>query len=142
MGKYRTRKEGKLTPEYRAWKNMKARCYSKCNVNMGKYQEYEIKVCDRWLHSYDNFREDMGLRPDSTYSLDRINCQGYYSPENCRWASKRTQASNRGSFNRVFTYRGETKILKDWARYFGIKYTTLYTRMHRGGLTFDDAIKI
>lgn len=52
-----------------------------------------------------------------------------------------TQSSNRGDFNIIISYKGETHVLKEWAEILGIKYTTLYTRMHRGGLSFEEAIK-
>ena len=137
--KYKTRINGKITKEYRAWKGMKSRCYSPCNKNMGKYQALNIEVCGRWKNSFDNFMDDMGKCPEG-YTLDRIDPTKDYSPENCRWASWKTQSSNRGNFNKVFTYQGKTMILKDWAKHFNIKYTTLYTRMHRGGLSFEDAV--
>jgi hypothetical protein len=137
--KYKTRENGKITKEYRAWKGMKARCYSPCNINMGKYQALNIQVCDRWKDSFDNFMDDLGKCPEG-YTLDRIDPTKDYTPENCRWASWKTQSSNRGDFNKVITYEGVTMILKDWAKHFNIKYTTLYTRMHRGGLSFEEAI--
>lgn len=124
--------------EYRIWKNMKSRCYSPCLAHKN-YQQNSINVCERWKDSYEHFLEDMGLCPEG-HSIDRIDNLGDYSPENCRWASASTQTKNRGSFNLLYTYNGETKVLKDWARYFGIKYTTLYLRITRSNLSFEDAI--
>lgn len=139
--KYKTRENKKITKEYNAWKAMKARCYSPCNKNMGKYQALNIQVCERWLNSFENFMDDMGKAPDINYSLDRIDPFKDYSPENCRWATWKTQSSNRGNFNKVFEYQGESKILKDWAKFFNIKYTTLYQRLYRSKMTFEEAIK-
>lgn len=139
--KYKTREDGKITKEYRAWKAMKARCYAPCNATMGNYKKLNIEVCKRWLNSFDNFMDDMEKAPNSEYTLDRIDPLGDYSPENCRWATWKTQSSNRGSFNIVFEYNGETKILKDWAVHFGIKYTTLYQRIYRSNMSFEEAIK-
>jgi hypothetical protein len=124
--------------EYRIWKNMKARCYSPCNFHQS-YQKNNIQVCERWMHSYDNFLKDMGECPPNC-SLDRIDNDGDYSPENCRWADSSTQTKNRGSFNLLYTYNNETKVLKDWARYFGISYNTLHSRIFRSGRTFEQAI--
>jgi hypothetical protein len=124
--------------EYRIWKNMKARCYAPANSNLN-YQLNNITVCDRWKDSYENFLADMGPCPKG-YSIDRIDNSGNYCPENCRWADTATQAKNRGSFNMLYTYNKETKVLKDWARYFKIKYTTLYLRITRDQMSFEEAI--
>lgn len=80
--------------EYQCWKRMKVRCYNK---NFPKYPIYGgrgIRVCERWKNNFEAFLDDMGERPDSSYSLDRINVNGNYEPTNCRWASKTIQARN------------------------------------------------
>ena len=115
--------------EYRAWKAMRSRCYSKSNASVGNYQKAGIKVCERW-DSFDNFYNDMGPKP-SGYTLDRIDNSKNYCPENCRWASWSTQAKNRGTFNTVITFEGKTQCLKDWAREYGIHYQTLVQRIKR-----------
>lgn len=83
------------TIEYRTWCSMKQRCY---NPNVERYICYGgrgIKVCDRWLNSFQNFLEDMGRRPDNGYSIDRINVDGDYEPSNCRWATASEQQQNK-----------------------------------------------
>lgn len=78
-----------LTPEYRAWMNMKAR------TKYGLYKAYEdVSVCQRWLDSFEDFLSDVGIRPSAFHSLDRINPFGDYKPNNCRWATKHEQANN------------------------------------------------
>lgn len=131
----------KEIPEYRIWKAMKARCYAPCNKEMGNYQSDNITVCDKWLNDFDAFLKDMGKRPSKKHSIDRIDTLKGYCPENCRWTTQDVQCSNRGTFNRIFTYNDETLVLKDWARKFGISYTTLYSRIYRYGLTFEKAIQ-
>lgn len=126
--------------EYRAWKGMKARCYSPCNAD-STYQRNGIIVCDEWINDFDKFLLDLGLAPSCKHSVDRIDNSKGYSKCNCKWSIQSEQVKNRGGFNDVYHYKGEYKVLKDWALYFGIKYTTLRARIYRGGLSFEDAIK-
>jgi len=141
MGKYRRKVNGKPTKGYAAWKAMKARCYSLCNKESGNYQKKDIQVCSRWKDSFENFIDDIGVSPSSKHSLDRIDNDKDYSPKNCRWALHDVQVKNRGSFNKIYTYKGETMVLKDWAKKLNINYTTLRKRIVSSGLSFEDAIK-
>jgi hypothetical protein len=86
---------GKRTNEYNIWNSMKQRCN---NPNMSNYKYYGgrgIKVCDRWINSYNNFLEDMGMKPGPEYSIDRINNDGDYEPSNCKWSTASEQIKNR-----------------------------------------------
>jgi len=83
------------TPEYRARVNMIDRCYNIVHYNFHNYGARGIIVCDRWLDSLETFIEDMGLRPSSKHSLDRIDNDGDYTPENCKWSTAKEQVNNR-----------------------------------------------
>lgn len=92
----KTRTHGqKNTPEYRVWAAMKARCFNKNNLSYYRYGGRGITVCERWL-LFTNFIADMGPRQVGT-SLDRINNDGNYEPNNCQWRNSKQQARNRSS---------------------------------------------
>lgn len=94
MSKYKHRgKEFKR--EYDVWSSMKARCYNKNDRRYNGYGSRGIKVCDRWLESFDNFIEDMGKKPFDNAQLDRIDNDGDYTPENCRWTTPFDNVMNR-----------------------------------------------
>ena len=128
----------KYIREYRIWKALRARCNAPC-YNDNTYQKKGIKCCRRW-NSFEHFLSDMGPCPEG-YSIDRINNDLGYEPSNCRWTATYTQANNRGSFTPLIQYKGETHTLKEWSKKLGIKYTTLYQRIHRNGMTFEAAVK-
>jgi hypothetical protein len=84
----------RMSREYRAWLNMKERCYNPNNNRFKHYGGRGIRVCDRWLNSYPVFLADMGRRPSPQHSIDRVNNDGLYTPENCRWATVVEQRKN------------------------------------------------
>jgi hypothetical protein len=122
---------GDLSKEYIAWINMKERC---TNKNMHHYKNYGgrgIKVCDEWLSSFLHFYEDIGKCPFSSYSLDRIDNNGDYSPENCRWASKKEQSSNtRKNIN--IEYDSQILNITEWSEKMKIPISTITKRYYRG----------
>ena len=121
---------------YRIWKNMRARCNAPCNAD-SNYQLNNIQVVKEWA-DFNTFLTDMNPAPEG-WSIDRIDNSGDYCKENCRWASDSIQSNNRGEFNLMYTYEGETLNLKQWARKKNIKYNTLYGRVAKG-MCFEAAI--
>ena len=83
------------TAEYRSWYSMKDRCYRKKNKRYSDYGGRGITVCERWLHSFESFIEDMGRKPFLNYSLDRIDNNLGYNKENCRWTTSKIQNNNK-----------------------------------------------
>lgn len=82
------------TIEYRAWCEMRRRCYDPQRKQYKDYGGRGIKVCDRWNESFDNFYEDMGDKPTPNHSLDRIDVNGDYTPDNCKWSDRTEQNYN------------------------------------------------
>lgn len=126
------------TQEYHAWNGMRQRCNNKNSPKYKNYGARGIKVCDRWLHSFENFYADMGKCPDG-FSLDRIDVNGDYTPENCRWADDVTQCNNR-QFNFKVTFNGITETLRYWSEKTGINKSALYLRIHRRGWDVEKAL--
>jgi hypothetical protein len=91
--KYRDKRK-ELKPLYKIWDGMKTRCYNNNHMNYKNYGGRGIKVCDRWLNSYENFAKDMGDRPEGM-TLDRIDVNGNYEPSNCRWSTWEEQNNNK-----------------------------------------------
>ena len=120
------------TLEYRSWANMIQRCYNPQATAFKNYGERGIVVCDRWRNSFSNFYTDMGQRPTKKHSIDRSDTNQSYSPENCRWATRKEQIRNR-RVNHLITYGGETLCLQDWANRIGIGHTALINRIKRHG---------
>jgi DNA-directed RNA polymerase subunit RPC12/RpoP len=119
------------TREYVAYHAMKQRCY---NRNVAGYDDYGgrgITVCAEWLASFEVYRRDMGPRPSPKHSVDRIDCDKGYSPDNCRWATPDVQSRNKQVTVHV-TLGSETRVLIDWLKFYRIPPNSYYRRVRRG----------
>ena len=115
------------TTEWRAWASMKSRCSNEKIKAFHDYGGRGIKVCKEWQSSFLAFYRDMGSRPSPEHQIDRIDNNGNYCPENCRWVTRSENMRNRRVTKR---YAGLT--LKEWAEKTGKNYNTLKTRARRG----------
>ena len=116
--------------EYVTWASMRSRCLQPGCPTYPRYGGRGITICDRW-EDYNNFLADMGRRPGNEYSIDRIDNDGPYSPENCRWTTIEVQNKNKRppSTTIWISHEGETKSLSDWARDKGLVFSCLYARI-------------
>lgn len=123
-GHYRN---GKMSRTYTSWSGMLSRCHNVKDPSYNRYGGRGIKVCERW-NKFENFLEDMGERPEDM-SLDRIDNNGDYCPENCKWSTRKEQMNNKRS-NKQITYKGVTKNITQWAEFIGINRNTLGRRLN------------
>ncbi len=128
-----THGEAGKTPEYAAWKNMRARCLDKNASGYERYGGRGIKVCKRWICSYENFLRDMGRRQSTSHSIERRRNNGNYTPSNCFWATRTQQCRNTCS-NRLLTL---TMPVVEWCDLCNLKYTTISNRIKNGWSTKD-----
>lgn len=117
---------------YNTWSRMIARCYNPSNHKYYAYGGRGITVCDEWRYDYDTFYKwaisngyEIGLW------IERIDNNGNYCPENCRWATRTEQMRNTRR-NHFIEYRGETKTLVDWCETLDLYYPTVNSRLHKG----------
>ena len=122
---------GEWTPEYVAWRSMKARCTMPGSSGYYKYGARGIQVYGGWLENFPAFLEEVGRRPSSLHSLERKDNTKGYEPGNVRWATAREQARNRRSSSSL-TIGGETKTIAEWAEVSGVPYYTFYRRVRKG----------
>ncbi len=117
------------TKVYSVWCSMIGRCENRSDKAYKNYGARGIKVCERWK-KFENFISDMGDRP-SNFTIERIDNNGDYTPDNCVWADHHKQSRNKRN-NRLYTVNGETKCLTDWAVDAGITYGAALGRLKRG----------
>jgi hypothetical protein len=123
---------------YHVYYGMKSRCLNTNNAAYNRYGGRGIVICDRWLESFENFYADMGDCPDGC-SIDRIDNDAGYSPDNCRWVTVDIQNRNTRQ-NHMITYDGRTMCLADWAKEIGIDRATLYARISVHGWSANKAL--
>jgi hypothetical protein len=116
--------------EYKIYSGMKMRCSNKKHKEYKRYGGRGIKVCERWETSFENFFTDMGERPKGM-SLDRIDVNGNYCKENCRWATSYEQNNNKRNNVRI-TFNGKTMTAGQWSNELGFKKSVLTERIKRG----------
>lgn len=118
------------TKEYVSWQNMLKRCNDPSSSHYKYYGGRGIKVCDRWLHSFEHFIADMGACPDG-FSIDRLNNSLGYFPENCAWRDDKSQMRNKRS-NKLITHLGETLCVAEWCEKLNLPYNRVYQRLKAG----------
>lgn len=128
---------GEYNSTHAAWKDMKTRCHNSNRPGYNNYGGRGITVCDRWKNSFNNFLEDMGDRPKGK-SLDRINNEEGYSPDNCRWATIKEQSRNTRQ-NIYLEYKDIKKVLKDWCDIFNISNSFIKDRLDKG-MKFEEIV--
>jgi hypothetical protein len=112
------------------WEAMKQRCYNPTNDKYKIYGARGIVMSAEWL-DFDNFGRDMWPRPSKLHTVDRIDNDGPYSKENCKWASHKEQSNNKRNTIRL-TYSSKTQPIAYWAKEFGLGHTTLWSRVKNG----------
>lgn len=124
----------------RIWFGMKTRCN---NPNFPAYKNYGgrgIKICDEWINNPENFYSwAMANGYSDNLTLDRIDVNADYSPDNCRWVTWKVQSNNKRNCI-LLTYNGQTHTMAEWARICGIPYQTLKDRIRRYGWSVEEAL--
>lgn len=118
------------TTEYRAWKAMRDRCRDPEHQSAQYYAARGIQVDGRWA-TYENFLGDMGRKPTPKHSIDRIDNDKGYGPDNCRWATPEEQSRNRSSVRKI-TIDGKTATVREWCAVYGVNPGAAMARIYRG----------
>jgi hypothetical protein len=122
--------------EYRTWHYMKMRCLNSTYSDFAAYGGRGITICSQWLNSFETFYNDVGPRPSSNHSIDRIDVNGNYEPGNVRWATPLEQGRNKRN-TRMLEINGESKTIGEWAEITGIRYQTIWNRLKYGWSSRD-----
>ncbi len=125
-----TKHGGSYSREYRCWDSMIRRCHGPSSEKREYYKGRGIQVCERW-RDFANFIRDMGVAPSDKHTIDRLDGDKDYQPDNCRWATPKEQARNRRD-NTLLTYDGMTLCAKEWSEVMGVGYGTLLNRIKMG----------
>ena len=124
---------------YSVWLNMRARCYNPKNKKYKDYGGRGISICSDWddFLQFKKWSLENGF--EESLTIDRIDNNGNYSPENCRWINQKEQMRNT-RVNHLLTYNGETKTMAEWSEITGIKYHTLKQRINKYGYSVERAL--
>lgn len=123
---------------YTTWAEMKQRCLNPNDPMYYRYGGRGIKVCKRWMDSFEAFLEDVGERPDEC-TLDRLDSDRDYEPGNVRWATALQQARNRSN-NVNITFQGKTMCISAWAEELGLPRKTVEKRINYYGMSVEEAL--
>ena len=136
-----TKTHGKSqTRIYNTWASMKSRCLNPNDNSYFRYGGRGICVCEEWINSFESFY-DWSMKNGYTDSMtiERIDNNGNYCPENCRWATQKEQCRNRRT-NAVFEYMGEKHILTEWCEILNLEYKLVHNRIRKHGWSFERAV--
>lgn len=111
------------------WNAIRLRCFNPKTLQYKDYGGRGITMCDRWRYSFDNFITDMGEPPTPKHSIERLDVNGNYTPENCTWADAFTQANNT-RFNHKLTFNNKTQTLAQWTREYNLPRGLLGIRIN------------
>lgn len=132
---------GSNWPEYRVWHSAKFRCQSPSDPRWSRYGGRGIHMCPRWAEDFGAFIQDMGRRPSPKHTLGRIDNDGPYSPENCRWETYAQQARNR-SISRNYAMDGRSQCLRDWAAESGLTLSKLRYHIEKRGRSLEETVAL
>lgn len=133
-------KPGVRHPDYCIWMKMKSRCFNPNDKSYNNYGGRGITVCNEWKDSFEHFITDMGWRPNKSYSLERIDYNGNYCPENCKWIHKSQQSRNSRRVKLIY-YNNNSYCLTELCKLLNLTYSTMRHRVHDLGIPFAEAMK-
>lgn len=117
---------------YHSWKHMKQRCYNNNDRDYKDYGARGITVCDEWKNDFMSFYDwAINNGYDDTLTIDRIDVNGNYEPNNCQWATRKQQSRNRRNIKQ-YTINGETHCLSEWCELLNINFDMVRARLYRG----------
>jgi hypothetical protein len=128
------------SPIYNVWCSMKQRCNDKNCKSYPNYGGRGISICERW-NDFKNFSDDMFPTYKKSLTIDRINVNGNYEPNNCRWATQKTQMNNTRR-NVFIEYNGEIDTVTNICNKYSINYTTIQSRVRNLGYSYEKAFSI
>jgi hypothetical protein len=127
---------------YNCWKAITQRTTNKSNKGYKNYGGRGIKICKRWTgkNGFINFSEDMGSKPSPRHSIERVNNNGDYCPENCRWATRKEQNSNTRRSKNI-TFEGKTQTIREWCIELGLTKGSVQYRL-KVGKPIEEVLKV